>query len=546
MRSLMPVETLATTRAATRIPDRALALPIWLALLVTAIAARALTFGDPLVHVDEQFYFVTAQRMLDGALPFVDIWDRKPIGLFLIYLPAAALGVPTGIWAYQMMALASVVLTAMLIHRMACRAGWEAGALPAAMLYIVALNLADGQGGQSPVFYNLLTAAAFALVLPDTPAADNETVRRIKAAVAMLLFAIGLQIKYTVLFEGVFLGLWLLWRELRLGVALPRVLGLGSVLAGVALSPTLIAGLSYAAMGHGDAWFYANFGSILDRRSDPPIELIGGLLEVLLYLAPLLIVSGLSYRVTRADNAVPPVRTLLFGWLIAACAGLIAFGGYFTHYALPVMLPAALCCAGYFGMGTQGRRTAVALLALIGVIGTAMVWQKQRGRGSAAEIEALAHAIGQGRECMFVYSGDAMLYGYTGRCGVSRWLYPSHLTRTREDGAIGVDQMAEIDRVFARAPRFVVMQPRFIGERAEIRARTFAQLRAGRYRLKGQYRVGDRMIDLYERQAMPATRASAGSGARAGTGVVPPARGADAAAVGRADTAARRRASSIA
>lgn len=545
MRSLMPIETLAATRATARIPARTLALPVWLALLVTAIAARALTFGNPIVHVDEQFYFVTAQRMLDGALPFVDIWDRKPIGLFLIYLPAAALGLPLGIWAYQMMALVSVVLTAMLIHRMACRAGWQAGALPAAMLYIVALNLADGQGGQSPVFYNLLTAAAFALVLPDTPAADNETVRRIKAAVAMLLFAIGLQIKYTMLFEGVFLGLWLLWRELRLGVALPRVLGLGSVLAGVALSPTLIAGLSYAAMGHGDAWFYANFGSILDRRSDPPIELLGGLIEVLLSLAPLLVVSWLSYRVTRTDNAVPPVRGLLFGWLIAAFAGVIAFGGYFTHYALPVMLPAALCCAGYFSMGTQGRRTAAALLALTGVIGTTMVWQKQRGRGTAAEIEALAHAIGQGPECLFVYSGDAMLYGYTGRCAVSRWLFPDHLTRTREDGAIGVDQMAEIDRVFARAPRFVVMKPRFIGERLEVRAHTFAQLQARRYRLKGQYRVGDRMIDLYERQAIPAIRASAGSGARAGTGATPAARTVGA-ATGRADTAARRRASSIA
>ena len=81
-------------------------LPRWAILLLVAIVARAATFGNPIVHVDEEYYFVTARSMLDGALPYVDIWDRKPIGLFLLYVPAAALGMPFGIWAYQAMALA--------------------------------------------------------------------------------------------------------------------------------------------------------------------------------------------------------------------------------------------------------------------------------------------------------------------------------------------------------------------------------------------------------------------------------------------------------
>ena len=68
-----------------------LRLPI---LLLVAIAARWLTFGNPLVHVDEEFYFVTAMRMWQGALPFVDVWDRKPVGLFLLYAIPAWLGFP--------------------------------------------------------------------------------------------------------------------------------------------------------------------------------------------------------------------------------------------------------------------------------------------------------------------------------------------------------------------------------------------------------------------------------------------------------------------
>ena len=82
-------------------------------LLAVALAARAITFGNPLVHVDEQYYFVVGDAWRHGAIPYVDVWDRKPIGLFLIYLLAALAGPVTGIYAYQAMALVAVVATAL-------------------------------------------------------------------------------------------------------------------------------------------------------------------------------------------------------------------------------------------------------------------------------------------------------------------------------------------------------------------------------------------------------------------------------------------------
>ncbi len=75
-------------------------MPRWTILLATALLVRALTFGNPILHVDEEFYFAAARAMVHGAVPYVDVWDRKPVGLFLFYWPAAALGVPLGIWAY--------------------------------------------------------------------------------------------------------------------------------------------------------------------------------------------------------------------------------------------------------------------------------------------------------------------------------------------------------------------------------------------------------------------------------------------------------------
>lgn len=473
-------------------------LPRWLTLLIAATAVRIVTFGNPVIAVDEQFYWVTAQRLLHGALPFVDIWDRKPIGLFLLYTPAAALGVPLGILAYQLMALAAVVATATLLARIADRVGWGAAALPAALLYVLMLNVADGQGGQAPVFYNLLTVCAIALLLPGAGDRDADPARVGRALAAMLVIGIALQVKYTVLFEGLFLGLWLLHREVRLGAAPIHVLRRGLGYAGMAVLPTLAVAAVYAALGHFDAWFYANFGSILDRKSDPLIDLVGAFFEVMVPLAPLLVVSGLSWRGLVRSGPVAPPFALLFGWLIAAMVGLIVFGSWFPHYALPVMLPACLCCAGYFGGDRIGRRVvAPALLAVALVAGTALVLVAQDKRGYRAQFEIIAEAVGRGPGCLYVHSGDAMLYGYTGRCAASPWLFPSHLSRERENGALGVDQLAEVDRIFARPPAVVVMRTPFKGERLAVRARVERYLAKLGYGVRGTYRLGRVPITVY-------------------------------------------------
>ena len=73
-------------------------------------------FGNPVIHVDEQYYLLVGDRMLHGALPYVDIWDRKPLGLFLIFA-AIRLLAGDGIMQYQIVATLFAAATALLIAR---------------------------------------------------------------------------------------------------------------------------------------------------------------------------------------------------------------------------------------------------------------------------------------------------------------------------------------------------------------------------------------------------------------------------------------------
>ena len=454
-------------------------------LFVIAIAARALTFGNPIVHVDEEFYFVTARAMLDGALPYVDVWDRKPIGLFLLYLPAAALGYPAGIWAYQAMALLFVAATALGVARLADRAGWQRGAVLSGVAYILWLNFADGQGGQAPIFYNLPMVIAALLIAPDA-GHDDAGVRMRRGLGAMALVGCAMQVKYTAVFEGAFFGLWWMWHDRHAANTRARTILRAVPLVLVALLPTTLAWGWYAAQGHAAAFTMANFTSIFARRSDPAHDLLRNLAWLALMMLPLLVVAAMSRRETA-------VARFVAAWLVVALGGVALFGSWFNHYALPLMLPAAVCAGGWLG---THRRAAVTWLCIAFLTGQFLIVKKRNRRGDATQYSQLVAAVGPGPGTLFVYSGSPMLYVATGRRPLSPWLFPTHLHLKREQGSIGVDQASEVRRILAARPDRVVVSKQFGNERADVHDIVMAEL-ARTYRQTATVRVGKDPVAVY-------------------------------------------------
>ncbi|MFN3776049.1 hypothetical protein [Sphingomonas parapaucimobilis] len=459
-----------------------------LILLAVAVLARALTFGNPVVHVDEEFYFFTGHSMWQGAWPFVDVWDRKPVGLFLLYAIPAAFGFPAGIWVYQMMALASVVATAWLIARMAERLGWGAGGTAGGIAYILWLNLLGGQGGQAPVFYNLLMMAAAWAILES----DRRRVRSL-GLVAMALVGVVLQIKYSAVFEGMVFGLWLLFAEWRRSRSPVALILYGAALVTVSLAPTALAAGVYAAIGQWDAFLYANFLSIFHRNPDPIGELAGNLGQMVLILSPIVTLAVLGLKRTERDSE----RTFLAVWLGAGVVGVLLFRPWFDHYGLPILLPACTAAAAMLGREDWRRRHTPALLLAVALAGQIVLLSLRHERGDAAEFAALSQAVGKGPGCLYVYSGSTMLYVATQRCPLSRWIVPAHLSRAREAGATGVDQDAEITRILSQHPAVVVMRPPYNGERPEAHVRVLAAMADG-YRLAAQLPMGNETISVYK------------------------------------------------
>ncbi len=133
------------------------------------------------------------------------------------------------------------------------------------------------------------------------------------------------------------------------------------------------------------------------------------------------------------------------------------------------------------------------------LVGQASLIVDRQRRGTPAQFEALVQAVGHEPGCLYVYSSSSMLYPATGRCAVSRYVFPSHLTRDRETGSIDVDQMAELHRIFGQAPTMIVMGPAYDGERADIRAAALKLLH-GDYRLQARIQLGRKQVLIYRRR----------------------------------------------
>ncbi|WP_395333833.1 hypothetical protein WBP06_08670 [Novosphingobium sp. BL-8H] len=470
--------------------------------LLVGFALRVIMLGKPAFQSDEQFYLLVGQRMAQGALPFVDIWDRKPWGLFAIYRGVYLLPFDP-VLTYQVLGLACSVLTALVIERMARWIAPPRAAQAAGLVYLLWQVVFNAALGQAPVFYNLPVALAAMLVVEACQRKADPLLWR-RALVPMLLLGLAMQIKYTAMFEGIGFGLLLLARGRADGWALPRLTGVTALWLLAALSPTAAVMAGYAMAGHLDAFMQSNFLSIFGRATDHA-DAYAQLAKETLAMTPFALAILLApHRLSSVRGEMPAALPSLRIWAIFAIAGFLAFGTWYDHYLGPVLVPLSILAAPALARVRKGERWYGQLLIGLGLIGAVLVPAFQvREKGDAEDFAAatdlIAHEL-RGH-CLYVYEGDSALYRTTNACIPTRFAYPSHLNAMNEAGALGVDPVAEVSRVFASKPGVVVVAESGRPNLPNLATRALVHQRlAESYRRYAGVTLGTRKYGLYRLQ----------------------------------------------
>ncbi|WP_298192458.1 glycosyltransferase family 39 protein [Novosphingobium sp.] len=433
-----------TTRAGPFVRE----LPVLLFIAASSLLLRIWWMDNPVVDHDEQFYSYVATAMFEGQVPYVDVWDRKPLGLFLLYEGAHAL-LGRGAFAYLVMANLFACIGAWLAYRIAAlladqRTGWVA-----ALLYLIAMTVFGCRGAQSELLFAPLCLGMIYLALV-YPGSLRATLA------AMLLGGLALQIKYTAApFCAVFAAFVLVEDYRRARTLLP-VLGRAALYALAGLAPTLAFAVWYAAIGHfGDFW-YANFVSIFERKTS-----IGRFHpKTLSVIAPfLLMIAAGIWAWFRLGQTYPRRASALVVVMTGGALASIYFPSNVLAYYYAFLAPFAVLLAVPFydlrqRAGWFGAAVLVAALVVIGNFPANIA----AGRADVVQFRALTQQInagGAGRS-LYVFSGPTATYAATGTRPRAKYPFPFHSAEYMEHGAVGRPQEQIVAEFLAKRPMFIL------------------------------------------------------------------------------------------
>lgn len=219
---------------------------------------RFWSFFDSVIDRDESLYFLIAQSFLNGIPPYVEVWDNKPPGIFILF-SLAILIFGDSIISIRILACFSVAVTTYFLYKTAklISKNNEKIGLLAGILYLVFSLSNNGVAANAEILFAPFVALAFYLLFKTTK------YRYFTFFIIGLLLGIAMQIKYVVLMDFIAFLVIVTTRlffkrnkDKKLKTVLIKIYTfsiLGFIL------PFLFTALYFISVGYFNEYFYATF-----------------------------------------------------------------------------------------------------------------------------------------------------------------------------------------------------------------------------------------------------------------------------------------------
>jgi 4-amino-4-deoxy-L-arabinose transferase-like glycosyltransferase len=445
------------------------------AVLITRLPSFFLSVLD----WDESLYVLMARQWQAGHLPYTTIWDNKPIGIYGIFvLFQTVFGDP--VLAIRAATIAAISATAFAVFRIAlliprADGGYAPVAVFAGIAFIICSISNDGLAANTEIFMAAFSAFAMLCALsPDFCSARPP----VRGFVAGLLFGLAFMTKYVAVFEAPALALALL--AATPGAPRARLAACSAAAAGAAV-PLLLTVLLYAATGHLRLWWDCSIAANLLRVATP---LSAGALSYVLNLqlarwlplfcsAAILLASApfLAAPILRRQKISRPAvfHMFLLLWLLGGSAGVAAAKLFYDHYFLQI-LPVLCITLAWVLQHFAGRLTPpLRALVFAAILAIPCFGAGATLMGASLPLAAPPHAdtprqiagemsrlpAGSPRQ-IYVFDYQPIIYSLAGETPPTRYAFPSVLTKCFLAHVAGVNAAAEVHRILAGNPQFIL------------------------------------------------------------------------------------------
>lgn len=425
-----------------------------------AVVIRFLSFFPSVIDHDESTYLVIADAVYQGYTYQVDYIDTKPIGVFLIFAGLKPLLGDSIFW-YRFFAAITLALTAFLLYKAKRQDGSpQASGLAAGILYL-ALNALYTRYGVSPnteTYFNLFTALALWIYLQKGPLWMYF--------LAGLSLGVGFIIKYVVVFDGLALGVFLLWRALRKEEGVVLAFGRAMTMAlGAAIPFTVLIGYYYNR-GQFDTFWFHSF-TVAGRY--PSTQTLWHYFEFFFeFFLRFLPVTVLFVVVLRSKSLSPSTRQLGIIWSTLALVSVLLPGNGFGHYYIQFMLPFSFLAGEFFGLPKSelppwlhwARNPKVGYPLIVVLLLTHFFLQKKDYLDRPDNVRRAAEYLNeQLEEGDLIYTeADQAIYHITGRLPLTKYVHPSLFWMDKHIEAMEIDVQEEMRKITSARPRFLVFR----------------------------------------------------------------------------------------
>ena len=426
---------------------------VFVIVAVTALT-RASTYGNPLYSVDDQLYLMIGNAIVKGHIPYVEIWDRKPIGIFLIYALIAKIGGNPIITAW-IVAGGFVAATTYVIMLIARYYTTKAAAIYACLIYPIALTMFKGSAGQSQLFYNLFIALAFVLFLRAVDQPYKSTERN--AALASFLCGLALIIRQTTIIESLFVGIGFLAFSFSHTRSWRSTARLGFLMAAIGATPTLLTFATFYELGHFLIYFDSTYLSIFRKDSDG-FGTVMGAIYALAFMAPVAMMAILGAFRRREEGPRTIYEKALLAWTIAALFEVLIIPRFYAYYSIPLLTPLIVSASTLFKKPVLRECFLGGMLVF--AFGQGDISRFRENESSRTGFEQVVRYVRANLKggCLFVADGPPLLYEASGQPCRTRYLFPDHLAIATEASAIGTDSNVEAKNILAQRPTVIVLQ----------------------------------------------------------------------------------------
>jgi len=414
--------------------------------------------------------------MLLGRLPYVDAYEIKPLGAYIMYaLAMFAFGV--NFISLRLCGLLCVYATAMTLRLIARSIGLNRfAAFSAGLFYACVTTTIGGLESNLEILATPFTALACLALVRGTERRDLYS-QAVTIIIDGVMVGLAVWIKYIPALPGSLLTGAVLLYWLRQGTPLVRILGLGLLYSFLIFLPTISSGLFYYHLGHFDLFWLANVQATsryaaISPYNDYELYIFIPLFSVTKWMIGsglvLILAVGGGFRAKYHRPRSALILIWLFGEILSVIAPLKFYDHYYLLLSGPVCLLAAFSIdGGECSLGPRGIRNSRILVLVMSIfisycyfdlskVGSGLITAGQDGPEAIASL--IAADSDHKTRPIWIVNAEPEIYLLSDAIPATVLGFPQHLLEKQYAGLIPLDQDTEIERIMNGSPLYVVLE----------------------------------------------------------------------------------------